>query len=43
LRAAHASVRALIREKLKYVVPLTVIFVTCYVGLTALAGGASSE
>jgi hypothetical protein len=43
LRAAHASVRALIREKLKYLVPLIVIFMTCYVGLTAFAGGASSE
>lgn len=38
LEAAHASVRALIGEKLKYLVPMTVIFVTGYVGLTALAG-----
>ena len=27
----------------KCLMPLTVIFMTCYVGLTALAGGASSE
>jgi uncharacterized membrane protein (DUF485 family) len=38
LEAAHASVRALIGEKLKYLVPMTVVFMTCYVGLTALAG-----
>ena len=38
LEAAHASVRALIGEKLKYLVPMTVLFMTCYVGVTALAG-----
>jgi uncharacterized membrane protein (DUF485 family) len=38
LEAAHASVRALIGEKLRYLVPMTVVFITSYVGLTALAG-----
>lgn len=38
LEAAHASVRALISEKLKYLVPMTVVFITGFVGLTALAG-----
>lgn len=36
--AAHASVRGLIREKLKYLVPMTIVFMAGYVGLTALAG-----
>ena len=38
LEAAHALVRALIGQKLKYLVPMTVVFMTGYVGLTALAG-----
>ena len=38
LEAAHASVGALIGEKLRYLVPMTVVFMTGYVGLTALAG-----
>ena len=38
LEAAHASVRTLISEKLKYLVPMTVAFVTGFVGLTVLAG-----
>ena len=38
LEAAHASVRALIGEKVRYLVPMTVVFMTAYVGLTALAG-----
>ena len=38
LEAAHASVRALIGEKVRYLVPMTVVFMTSYVGLTALAG-----
>ena len=38
LEATHASVRALIAEKLKYLVPMTVVFMTGYVGLTVLAG-----
>ena len=38
LEAAHASVRALIGEKLRHLVPMTVVFMTGYVGLTALAG-----
>ena len=37
LEAAHASIRVLIGEKLRYLVPMTVIFMTCYVGLTVLA------
>ena len=36
--AAYASVRTLIGEKLKYLVPMTIVFMTGYVGLTALAG-----
>jgi uncharacterized membrane protein (DUF485 family) len=36
--AAHAAVRSLITEKLRYLVPMTVIFMVAYVGLTALAG-----
>jgi uncharacterized membrane protein (DUF485 family) len=35
--AAHASVRALIAEKVRYLVPMTVVFMTGYIGLTALA------
>ena len=38
LEAAHASVRELIAEKLKYLVPMTVIFMVGYIGLTILAG-----
>jgi uncharacterized membrane protein (DUF485 family) len=38
LEAAHASVRMLIGEKLRYLVPMTVIFMVGYIGLTALAG-----
>jgi uncharacterized membrane protein (DUF485 family) len=38
LEAAHASVRKLIAEKLKYLVPMTIIFMVGYVGLTVLAG-----
>ncbi len=38
LEAAHASVRRLIAEKLKYLVPMTVIFMVGYIGLTILAG-----
>ena len=38
LEAAHAAVKQLIAEKLRYLVPMTIVFVTSYVGLTALAG-----
>lgn len=38
LEAAHASVRQLIAEKLKYLVPVTMIFMVGYIGLTVLAG-----
>lgn len=38
LEAAHASVKQLIAEKLKYLVPMTVIFLVGYIGLTVLAG-----
>ena len=38
LEAAHASVKALIAEKLMYVVPMTIIFMVGYIGLTILAG-----
>jgi uncharacterized membrane protein (DUF485 family) len=36
--AAHASIRRLIAEKLKYLVPMTTLFMVGYVGLTVLAG-----
>ena len=38
LEAAHVSVKALIAEKLKYLVPMTIIFMVGYIGLTVLAG-----
>lgn len=38
LEAAHASVRALIRAKIKYLVPMTIIVMVGYIGLTVLAG-----
>jgi uncharacterized membrane protein (DUF485 family) len=38
LGAAHASVEQLIAEKLKYLVPMTIIFMVGYIGLTVLAG-----
>ncbi len=38
LEAAHASVKQLIAEKLKYLVPMTIIFMVGYIGLTILAG-----
>jgi uncharacterized membrane protein (DUF485 family) len=38
LEAAHASVRELIAEKLRYLVPMTIIFMVGYIGLTILAG-----
>ncbi len=38
VEAAHASIRALIAEKLKYLVPMTIIFMVGYIGLTILAG-----
>ena len=38
LEAAHATVRQLIAEKLRYLAPMTVIFMVGYIGLTILAG-----
>ena len=38
IEAAHVSVRLLIAEKLRYLVPMTVIFMVGYIGLIALAG-----
>jgi uncharacterized membrane protein (DUF485 family) len=38
LEAAHASIRSLIAVKLKYLVPMTIIFMVGYIGLTILAG-----
>lgn len=38
LEAAHASIKSLIAEKLKYLVPMTIIFMTGFIGLTILAG-----
>jgi uncharacterized membrane protein (DUF485 family) len=36
--AAHATVRQLIAEKLRFLVPMTIIFMVGYIGLTILAG-----
>ena len=38
LEAAHASVKELIAQKLRYLLPMTIIFVVSYIGLTVLAG-----
>jgi uncharacterized membrane protein (DUF485 family) len=38
LEAAHASVKELIAEKLKYLVPMTIVFMVSYIGLTVFAG-----
>lgn len=38
LEAAHASIRKLVVAKLKYLVPMTIIFMVGYIGLTILAG-----
>jgi uncharacterized membrane protein (DUF485 family) len=38
LEAAHFLIRELIAEKLKYLVPMTIIFMVGYIGLTILAG-----
>jgi uncharacterized membrane protein (DUF485 family) len=38
LEPEHASVKQLVAEKLKYLVPMTVIFMVGYIGLTILAG-----
>ena len=38
IEAAHASVKTLVAEKLRYLVPMTAIFMVGYIGLTALAG-----
>ena len=37
-QSADALVRRLIAEKLRFLAPMTVIFMTGYIGLTALAG-----
>lgn len=38
LGAAHVSVKLLVAEKLRYLVPMTIIFMAGYIGLTILAG-----
>lgn len=38
LNAARTSIRALVAVKLKFLVPMTIIFVVGYIGLTILAG-----
>ncbi len=38
LEAAHALVKELIAEKLKFLVPMTIVFIVSYIGLTAFAG-----
>lgn len=35
--AAHASIKALVREKLRYLVPMTAIYMVSFIGLTLLA------
>jgi uncharacterized membrane protein (DUF485 family) len=42
LAAAQASVRQLIAEKLRYLIPMTILFMVSYVGLTILAGFAKN-
>ena len=36
--AAHGLIRQLIAEKLKYLIPMTILFMAGYIGLTVLAG-----
>jgi len=38
LDVAHGLVKQLIAEKLKYLVPMTILFMASYIGLTVLAG-----
>jgi uncharacterized membrane protein (DUF485 family) len=38
LQSAHAFVKQLIAEKIRYLLPMTVIFMVAYIGLTVLAG-----
>jgi uncharacterized membrane protein (DUF485 family) len=38
LEAAHALVKELIAEKLRFLVPMTIVFIVSYIGLTVLAG-----
>jgi uncharacterized membrane protein (DUF485 family) len=38
LEDAHASVKELIAKKVQYLVPMTIIFIVCYIGLTVFAG-----
>jgi len=38
LEDAQASVKELIAEKVQYLVPMTIIFIVCYIGLTVFAG-----
>lgn len=37
VEAAHASIRLLVDEKVRYLVPMTIMYMTCYIGLTVLA------
>ena len=38
LEAAQAAVRSLVSAKLRFLVPMTVIFMVGYIGLTVIAG-----
>jgi uncharacterized membrane protein (DUF485 family) len=38
LEAAQAAVRSLIAAKLRFLVPMTIIFMVGYIGLTVIAG-----
>jgi uncharacterized membrane protein (DUF485 family) len=38
LEDANASVKELIAEKVRYLVPMMIIFIVCYIGLTVFAG-----
>ena len=40
--AAHASISLLVGEKLRYLVPKMIMFMTCYIGLTVLAAFAKA-
>jgi uncharacterized membrane protein (DUF485 family) len=42
LEAAHASIRLLVGEKLRYLVPMMITFMTSYIGLTVLAAFAKA-
>ncbi|MCK1492154.1 DUF485 domain-containing protein [Bradyrhizobium sp. 180] len=38
VEAAHAAVRALVAAKIRFLLPMTIIYIVGYVGLTVVAG-----